>query len=85
LAKNLIGLLNIYGFKNKIIMYVKKEGSNLKTFTSALKFIVKCEALDLKESFQGTYFEHVFFKSCQYVINNEKKYKGFKYVFTKYV
>jgi hypothetical protein len=66
-------------------MYVKNEGSNLNTVTSALKSIMKCEALDLKESFQGTYFEHVFFKSCQYVINNEKVYKGFKYVFIIYI
>jgi hypothetical protein len=61
-------------------MYVKNEGSNLNTLTSALKSIVKCEALLLKESFQGIYFEHVFFESCQYVINNEKNYTGFKYV-----
>jgi hypothetical protein len=66
-------------------MYVKNEGSNLNTLTTALKSIMKCEALDLKESFQGTYFEHVFSKYCQYVINNEKVYKGFKYVFIIYI
>lgn len=54
LARNLIDLLNVYGFKNKIIMYVKDEGSNLNTWTSALKFVVICEALDLKENFKGT-------------------------------
>lgn len=54
LARNLIDLLNVYGLKNKIISYVKDEGSNLNTWTSAPKFVVICEALDLKESFQGT-------------------------------
>lgn len=40
LARNLIDLLHIYGLKNKIIMYVKNEGSNLNALTSALKFVV---------------------------------------------
>ncbi len=52
LAINLIDLLDIYGLKNKILTYVKNEGSNLNTLTSALKFVVICEVLDLKESFQ---------------------------------
>ncbi len=46
LARNLIDLLDIYGLKNKIITYVKDEGSTLNTLTITLKFIVKCEALD---------------------------------------
>jgi hypothetical protein len=45
LARNLIKLLNAYGLKNKIIAYVKDEGSNLNTLTNALKSIVKCETL----------------------------------------
>jgi len=36
LARNLIDLLNVYGLKNKKITYVKDEGSNLNTWTSAL-------------------------------------------------
>jgi hypothetical protein len=47
LAKNLIELLVAYGLKNKIITYVKDEGSNLNTLTNALKFVVKCETLGL--------------------------------------
>jgi hypothetical protein len=46
LARNLINLLDIYGLKNKIITYVKDEGSTLNTLTITLKFIVKCEALN---------------------------------------
>ncbi len=51
LAKNLIELFNAYGLRNKIIAYVKDEGSNLNILTNALKFVVKCETLGLKESF----------------------------------
>jgi hypothetical protein len=31
LVKNLIDILNAYGLRNKIIAYVKDEGSNLNT------------------------------------------------------
>jgi hypothetical protein len=51
LARNLIDLLDAYGLRNKIITYVKDEGSNLNTLSSALKFVVKCETLGLEESF----------------------------------
>jgi hypothetical protein len=41
---------------------------------------VKCEVLCLEENFQGTSFGHVFFKACQYAIDDEKVYRGLKYV-----
>jgi hypothetical protein len=66
LARNMIDFLNVYGLKNKIIMYVNNEGSHLNTLTSALKSVVICESLDLKENFQGTRFRHVFSKAFQY-------------------
>jgi hypothetical protein len=46
-----IDLLDAYGLRNNIIIYVKDEGSNLNTLTNALKFVVKCETLGLEESF----------------------------------
>jgi len=49
LAKNLIKRLNVYGLRNKIITYLKDEGSNLFTLTNVLKSIVKCETLSLEE------------------------------------
>jgi hypothetical protein len=63
LTKNLIELLGAYGLKNKIIAYMKDEGSNLNTLTNVLKSIVKCETLGLKENFQGTCFGHVYSKT----------------------
>ncbi len=46
-------LFDQYGLRNKIIAYVKDEGSNLNTMTIALKFVVKYEIFGLDESFQG--------------------------------
>jgi hypothetical protein len=65
-------LLDIYGLKNEIITHVKNKGSNLNTLIIVLKFIVKCEVLNLKESFQMNCFEHVFSKAYQYATTNEK-------------
>jgi hypothetical protein len=68
LAKNLIKLLEKYNLKNKIILYVKNEGSNLNTMIVALKVVVSFEILGLEESYQGTYFVHAFLKAYQYVM-----------------
>jgi hypothetical protein len=48
--------------------------------TSAFKFVMKCEALGLEESFQGTCFGHVFSKAYQYATNDEKNCMGLKYI-----
>jgi hypothetical protein len=52
LAKSFIELLDAYGLRNKIIIYMKDEGSNLNILTNALKFVDKCETLGLEESFR---------------------------------
>ncbi len=54
LVRNLIELLDACDLRNKIIAYVKDEGSNLNTLTNALNFVVKCETLGLEKSFLGT-------------------------------
>jgi hypothetical protein len=38
----------------------------LNAMTMTLKFVVSFEILGLDESFQGTWFGHAFFKTCQY-------------------
>jgi hypothetical protein len=78
-------LLDQYGLRNKIIAYVKDEGSNLNTMTIILKFVVKCEVFGLNESFQGVCFGHVFSKACQYVIINEKVCMNLKFILIKFV
>jgi hypothetical protein len=51
ITNNLTKLFDQYGLKNKIISYVKDEGSNLNIMIIALKFVIKCEVLGLDESF----------------------------------
>ncbi len=64
LVINLIELLNAYGLRNKIITYVKDEGSNLNTLTNVLKFIVKCESLGLEKKLSRNLFWSCFFPKC---------------------
>jgi hypothetical protein len=52
--------LKKYGLKEKIIAYVKDEGFNFNAMIVTLKSNVSCESFGLKESFQGTFFGHVF-------------------------
>jgi hypothetical protein len=68
LAKNLIKLLKKYNSKNKIILYVKDEGSNLNTMIVALKIVGSCDILGLQESYQGTCFGHAFIKAYEYAM-----------------
>ncbi len=51
LSNNLTKLFDQYGLRNKMVVYVKDEGSNLNTMTIALKSIIKCEVLGLDENF----------------------------------
>ncbi len=71
-------LFDQYGLRNKIIAYVKGEGSNLNTMTITMKFVIKREVFGFNESFQGSYFSHVFSKACQYATTNEKICMNFK-------
>jgi hypothetical protein len=63
---------------------MKNEGPNLNPITSALKSIVNCEILGLKERFQGTCFGHAFSKARQYITTHENVCEGFKYVSIKF-
>jgi hypothetical protein len=44
-------LLDSFGLLNKVITYVKNEGSNLNTLTNALKYVFSCSLLQLFTSF----------------------------------
>jgi len=50
LSNNLTIFFDQYGLRNKIIIYVKNEGSNLNTMTIVSKFVVKCVVLGLDEN-----------------------------------
>jgi hypothetical protein len=85
LPRSLTKLLDKYGLRNKIISYVKDEGSNFNAMITSLKAIVNYEFLGLEESFQGTCIGHVFSKACQYGITKENVCKDLKYVSIKSV
>ncbi len=72
LTNNVTKLFIQYGLKNKIITYVKDEGSNINTMTIVLKTIIKCEILNSDESFQGAYFGHVFPKHANMLLLTKK-------------
>jgi formate-dependent nitrite reductase membrane component NrfD len=70
-------LLNPFGLINKIITYVKDEGSNLATLTSILAFVVFCFPLQLPCPFVGFCFGHAMSKVTQYAIDDVKMCFGF--------
>jgi hypothetical protein len=80
LVRSLTKLLDKYGLRKNIIIYVKDEGSNLNAMSIVLKVVVNYESFGLGESFQGTCFGHVFSKACQYGITKGKVCKDLKYV-----
>ncbi len=83
MAKSLTKLLDKYGLKEKIIVYVKDEGFNFNVMIGALKFVVNYKYFGLKKNFQGICFRHMFSKARQYGIAKEKVYRNLKYVSIK--
>jgi hypothetical protein len=57
---------------NKIVFYVKDEGSNLGTLESTLSFVVNRGFLDLSKPYVGTCFGHLMSNGCYYVTSEEK-------------
>jgi hypothetical protein len=54
-------LLDFFGLLEKIIAYVKNEGSNLNTLTNALTSVVFYSPLQLACPFVGSCFGHAMF------------------------
>ncbi len=78
-------LLDKFYLTQKILTFVKDEGSNLQTHASALTFIVSCNNLNLLEPFDGTCFKHALLEVCQLVTVNEKMSIGLPSTFIKVV
>ncbi len=83
LTKQVKILLVEFNLKNKVIMYVKDEGANLKFLTITLTFIVSCKPLQLPQPFANVCFGQVMSKACQYVMNETKVGVGMKEVSLK--
>ncbi len=67
-------LLNSFGLLDKIIAYVKDEGSNLNTLINALKSVVSYSPFQLPTPFMGSCFGYVMSKVAQYTINDVEVY-----------
>ncbi len=80
MAINLSNLLDSFGLRKKIITFVKDEVVNLNAMTFALRILMSCDILRLKESFNGSCFGHLFSKGCQYGIVEEKVCKDMIFV-----
>ncbi len=75
--------MDSFGLRKKIIAFVKDEGVNLNAMIFALRSIVNCDILGLKESFNGSCFGHVLCKGCQYGIVEENICKDMRFVSIK--
>jgi hypothetical protein len=74
---------NKFGFTQKILAYVKDEGSNLATCVQVLKVVVSCVNVDTTKPFDGYCFGHMLSKVCQYVTSDKKVACGLLYAFIK--
>ncbi len=66
LTKQVKILLVEFNLTNKVIMYVKDEGTNLNFLTTTLTSIVLCKLLQLPQPFVNFCFRQVMSKACQY-------------------
>jgi len=77
MANHVKVLLDFFGLLDKIIAYVKDEGSNLSTLILALTHVVICSPLQSTSSFVGPCFGHTMLKACQYAFDDSKICAGF--------
>jgi hypothetical protein len=64
LGKNMKSLFIQSQLTNKIIVYVKNEGTNLNILVVALTFVVSCAPLQIASPFIGICFVYLMFKAC---------------------
>lgn len=57
---------------DKVLVYVKNKDSNLNALENVLSITTSCKLLKLEKPFDGTYFDHVMSKVCQYATIYEK-------------
>jgi hypothetical protein len=65
-------LLDSFGLLDRVIAYVKDEGSNSKTLTSTLIYVVSYFSLWLTCPFVGSWFSHAISKVAQYATDDTK-------------
>jgi hypothetical protein len=82
MVRRLQQLLDKFSLTQKILAYVKDEGSNLQTYANVLNYVVSCVNLAMMEPFDGSCFGHALPKVCHYAIN-EKVAQGLSYASIK--
>jgi hypothetical protein len=76
-------LLDKFSLTQKILAYVKDEGSNLQTYANTLNYVFSCVSLVMMEPFDGSCFGHTLSKVYHYAITNEKVAQELSYAFIK--
>jgi hypothetical protein len=64
MAMQLKELLSQYELLDKVIAYLKDEGANLSTFTTALTIIVSCAPFSLPQPYVTICYKHAMSKCC---------------------
>jgi hypothetical protein len=85
MANQVKKLLHSLHLLDKVIVYVKNEGSNLSILTFALIYVVYCSTIQLACPFVGSCFRHAMLMVAQYVIDDLKIYVGFSEISLKIV
>jgi hypothetical protein len=76
-------LLDRFALIEKIVVYVKDEGSNLQTCASAMNSIISCNSMGLLEPIDGLCFGHALSKVCQYATTNKNMFTNLSYTSIK--
>ena len=83
LAINVKRLLLYFHLIDKGILYVKDEGSNLRTLASSLPIVGSCKPLALLQPYPQVCFRHIMLKVCQNSTYDTKLCVGMKKVSIK--
>jgi hypothetical protein len=83
LAEIVKPLLKNFHLHDKVIAYVKDEGSNLVSLATSLTSVASCPVLGLETPYSRTCFGHVMSKVCQHATTDEKVCTSMKKVSVK--
>ena len=72
LAEIVKSLLEQFKLQTKVIVYVKNEGSNLKTLEKTLSANISCDVLGLHDPYVSVCFGYVMNKAVQYATIEDK-------------
>ncbi len=71
------------GLIHHVIVFVKDESNDLGTMVTTFWPIIDCELLKLLQVYEGTWSRHVMFKTCEYAMNDDKKFVGLTFMNVK--